>query len=353
MRYLVTGGAGFIGSHLVDGLVGRGDEAVVLDDLSTGRVDNLADALESGRVELVEGSTSDTGLIDELVAATDAAFHLASAVGVQLIVDNALDSLRRNVHGCDNVMHAAARQGKRLVFSSTSEIYGKNSDGALHEESDRLLGPTQKARWSYAIAKSFGEALALGLHGDEQADIVIVRLFNTTGPRQTAAYGMVLPGFVRQALAGEPLTVFGNGGQSRCFAHVDDTVRALLLLADSEQASGGVFNIGAGAETTIVQLAQRVIERTGSESEIVFVPFEQAYGEGFEELGRRQPDTTAVRELTGWAPELTVDEAIDDVMAYERERQLLATAANNGRGAFPVNHRPRVAWAERSKGSVG
>jgi UDP-glucose 4-epimerase len=347
MVHLITGGAGFIGSHLADALVGRGDYVVVLDDLSTGRIENLAEALESGRCELVQGSTSDPGLVDELVAATDGCFHLASAVGVQLVVDNELDSLRRNVHGCDNVMHAAARHGKRLVFSSTSEIYGKNSEGALQEESDRLLGPTQRARWSYSIAKSFGEALALALYREQGATMVVVRLFNTTGPRQTGAYGMVLPTFVRQALAGEPLTVFGNGTQSRCFAHVADTVRALLLVADRPEGIGRVFNVGAGAEVTIIELAERVIERLGSDSEIEFVPFEQAYGEGFEELGRRQPDTTALRELTGWTAELSVEDAIDDLVAYERGRGVVAEARDNGYGRFLAGSRKRAVSAER------
>jgi nucleoside-diphosphate-sugar epimerase len=347
MTHLITGGAGFIGSHLTDALIERGDDVVVLDDLSTGRVENLAWALESGRCEFVQGSTSDPGQVDELVADTDTCFHLASAVGVQLILDSALDSLRRNVRGCDNVMHAAARFGKRLVFSSTSEVYGKNSKGALQEESDRLLGPTQTARWSYAIAKSFGESLAMGLHREEGAEIVVVRLFNTTGPRQTGAYGMVLPTFVRQALAGEPLTVFGAGTQSRCFAHVADTVRGLLLLADHPEATGRFFNIGVGAEVTIIELAERVIQRLGSDSEIELVPFDEAYGEGFEELGRRQPDTTALRELTGWTAELTVEDAVDD-LAYERGRELVAEAANNGHRRLSANSHPRVRTAERS-----
>jgi nucleoside-diphosphate-sugar epimerase len=295
----------------------------------------------------VEGSTSDPALVEELVATTDTCFHLASAVGVQLIIDDALDSLRRNVRGCDNVLHAAAQQGKRLIFSSTSEIYGKNSEAALHEESDRLLGPTQTVRWSYSIAKSFGESLALALHRDEGAEMVVVRLFNTTGPRQTGAYGMVLPTFVRQALAGGPLTVFGNGTQSRCFAHVADTVRALCLLIDHPEAIGKVFNVGAGAEITIIQLAERVIERLGSDSEIQLVPFEQAYGEGFEELGRRQPDTTALRELTGWTAELTLDDAIDDLVAYERARSVAAQASKDGHGHLLARSRGRAARAER------
>jgi len=317
VRYLVTGGAGFIGSHLVDALVARGDSVTVLDDLSTGRRANLDLASRSGRVEFVEGSTSNEDLVEELMAQVDVCFHLASAVGVQLIVDRAYESLLKNVRGYDNVFHAATRHGVRLLFTSTSEIYGKNSEGALNEASDRLLGPPQTARWSYATAKSFGETLAFGLCEDAGAEMIVVRLFNTTGPRQTGAYGMVLPTFVRQALDGRNLTVYGDGVQTRCFAHVSDTVRALLLLIDRDAAIGEVFNIGAGIEMPIIELARRVIEQTGSDSEIELVPFEDAYGDGFEELGRRKPDTTALSELTGWRPELSVEDAIADVISYE------------------------------------
>ena len=332
MQYLITGGAGFIGSHLVDALVAKGDAVVVVDDLSTGRLENLAPALTTGRVEFVEGHTGDVELVDDLMASADACFHLASAVGVQLIVDRAYDSLVKNVRGSDVVMHAAAHHGVRLLFSSTSEVYGKNSQGALTEDADRLLGPPQLSRWSYATAKAFGESLAYGLCSEHGARISCVRLFNTTGPRQTGAYGMVLPTFVRQALANEDLTVHGDGVQTRCFAHVSDAVRALLTLIDREDVVGRVFNVGAGNEMPIIELARRVIERSGSTSEIILVPFDEAYGAGFEELGRRKPDTSSLTELTGWRPELSVDDAIDDVIAYEREAGALATVGVNGNG---------------------
>jgi UDP-glucose 4-epimerase len=318
LRFLITGGAGFIGSHLVDALVGRGDAVLVLDDLSTGRRANLEQTIETGRAELVEGSTSDRTLVEELVGATDACVHLASAVGVQLIVDRELDSLLRNVNGVENVLCVCADRGRRVLFASTSEIYGKHSDGALTEHSDRVLGPTHLSRWSYATAKSAGEALAYALHRERGAETVVARLFNTVGPRQTGAYGMVLPRFVRQALDGEELTVYGDGEQSRCFGHVLDTVEALLLLLDGDAALGRAFNIGSALEVTILELARRVIQRSKSSSGLRFVPFDQAYGDGFEELGRRKPDTSALRELTGWEPRFTLEDAIDAVVEYER-----------------------------------
>jgi UDP-glucose 4-epimerase len=318
----MTGGAGFIGSHLADALVARGDTLTILDDLSTGSRENVEHLLAADRVTLVEGSTSDADLVDELVRETDLVLHLASAVGVQLIVANPLQSLRVNVQGCETILNAAARHGKRALYASTSEVYGKNSSGALDEESDRVLGSPFKARWNYAIAKSYGEALAHGLHRDRGAEMITVRLFNTVGPRQTGLYGMVLPRFVRQALAGEDLTVFGNGTQTRCFAHVHDTVAAIVALLDHDEAIGDVFNVGSSDETAIIELARRVIERSGSDSHVSLVAYEEAYGEGFEELGRRQPDTAKLRALTGWSPARTIDDAIDDVILHEQGRAL-------------------------------
>jgi UDP-glucose 4-epimerase len=317
VKTLVTGGAGFVGSHLVDALVARGDWVVVLDDLSTGRFANLAPAIQSGRVEFVEGSTSDAELVAELVGDADVCFHLASAVGVHLVVENELDSLLRNVRGAENVLTACADSGTRVLIASTSEVYGKHSDGPLHELSDRVLGPPQLSCWSYATAKSFAEALAYALHRERAAETIVARLFNVVGARQTGAYGMVLPRFVRQALDGEDLTVYGDGVQSRCFSHVADVVEAMLVLVDTDAALGRPFNIGADTEIAITELARRVLERCKSTSGISFVPFEDAYGEGFEELGRRKPDASALRALTGWEPLLTLDEAIDDVVAYE------------------------------------
>jgi UDP-glucose 4-epimerase len=324
MRYLITGGAGFIGSHLVDLLTTRGDSVLVLDDLSTGRRENLEGAEGSDHVEFVEGSVVDEDLVDDCMRAVDRCVHLASAVGVQLVVSRPLETLRRNIHGNDIVISAAARHDRPLLFTSTSEVYGKHSDGALSEDSDRILGPPSKLRWSYATAKAFGEALAYSYVKEQGSQMTVVRLFNTVGPRQTGAYGMVLPRFVRQALTGRDLTVYGNGTQSRCFAHVLDVVHGIQLLLDEDRAVGRAFNIGNGTEIPIVELARRVIERTGSDSTIRLVPYEEAYDDGFEELGRRKPDTTALQQLTGWRTTRTVDDAIDDVIAYEQREPVRA-----------------------------
>jgi UDP-glucose 4-epimerase len=318
VRYLVTGGAGFIGSHLVETIAARGDSVLILDDLSTGDRHNVDHLLSAGNVELKVGSILDEDLVDECFGEVDACFHLASAVGVQLVVSRPLDTLLCNVRGTDNVISAAVRHGRRLLFSSTSEIYGKNSSGALDEMSDRILGSPFKARWGYSTAKAFGEALSHGYAREAGAEIVVARLFNTVGPRQKGAYGMVLPRFVQQALAGEDLTVYGTGTQSRCFVHVADTVHALTLLIESDEALGDVFNVGSSNEVPIIELAAKVIERTGTTSRVRLIPYESAYGEGFEELGRRKPDTKKLERLTSWQTSRTLEETIDDVIAYAR-----------------------------------
>jgi UDP-glucose 4-epimerase len=318
VRYLVTGGAGFIGSHLVETMAARGDQVLILDDLSTGDRANIDHLLSSDNVELRVGSILDEDVVDECVDAVDAVFHLASAVGVQLVVSRPLETLLCNVRGADIVISAAVRRGRRLLFTSTSEIYGKNSSGALDEMSDRVLGSPFKARWSYSTAKAFGEALAHGYARERGAEIVVARLFNTVGPRQKGAYGMVLPRFVHQALAGDDLTVYGTGTQSRCFVHVADTVHALSLLMEADEAVGDVFNVGSATEVPIIELAAKVIERTGSRSRVRLIPYESAYGEGFEELGRRKPDTSKLEALTSWQTSRTLEETIDDVIAYAR-----------------------------------
>jgi UDP-glucose 4-epimerase len=325
-RILITGGAGFIGSHLTDALLARGDRVVLLDDFSTGRRDTIAHLDGHPDVELVEGSTLDVKLVDDLVAGTDATLHLASAVGVQLIVSSPLNSLLGNVRGTDSVFASAVRHGKRLLFTSTSEVYGKNSAGPLDEDADRIMGSAFKSRWAYAMAKGFGEALAHGYYRDCGAEMIVARLFNTVGPRQTAAYGMVLPRFVRQALDGADLTVYGNGTQTRCFTHVADTVQALVLLLDNDDAIGHLYNVGSQTEVPVIELARRVIEATSSSSKVELIPYEDAYGEGFEELGRRKPETRAIRELTGWEPTRTVDDAIADVIVHEQARRSGAAA---------------------------
>ena len=318
MRHLITGGGGFIGSHLADALLARGDEVLVLDDFSTGRTENVEHVVEAGGFELVKGSILDADLVDECVERVDSVCHLASAVGVQLVVRDPLHSLITNMRGNDQVISTVARHRKRLLFTSTSEVYGKNGGGALSEGADRVLGSPFKSRWSYASTKALGEALAHAYFTDQGTPIVVVRLFNTVGPRQTGAYGMVLPRLVAQALRQEDLTVYGDGTQTRCFVHVADTVRALIQLLDEDAAIGNVYNVGSSEPVAIIDLARRVLERTGSQSRVALIPYEQAYERGFEELGRRVPDTNALFELTGWTPTRTLDETIDDVVAYER-----------------------------------
>jgi UDP-glucose 4-epimerase len=323
-RYFITGGAGFIGSHLTEALVANDARArvVILDDLSTGSFENIRHLVDGERVSFVRGSVTDAAAVDELMRDANQCIHLASAVGVQMIVNEPLDTLMKSVRGSNVVMHAAMRNGVRVLFSSTSEVYGKQSHKVLNEQDDLIFGSPSKGRWTYAIAKSFGEALIHGYHRQRGVDATIVRLFNCVGPRQTATYGMVLPRFVRQALAGEDLTVYGDGMQTRCFTHVRDTVGALLALSGSENVSGQTFNIGTENLISIHELARRVIVRSGSESGISMIPYEQAYSSGFEELGTRSPDTSALRNITGWSAKFTINDAIDDVIAYERSASL-------------------------------
>lgn len=349
MRYLVTGGAGFVGSHLVDLLLARDERVLILDDFSTGCRENILHDAPSASLDVVEGSVLDDQLVDDCMKDVDFCFHLASAVGVQLIVDRPLESLLNNVRGCDIVIGTAARHGKPLVFTSTSEVYGKNGGEALNEDADRLLGSPFKARWGYATAKSFGEALVHGYSRECASAMIATRLFNVVGPRQNDAYGMVLPRLVRQALAGDELTVYGNGTQSRCFMHVLDAVQALVLLAEAENASGKVYNVGSGAQVAIIELARRVLERTGSDSRVCLVPYDQAYGDGFEELGRRVPDTSRIESMTNWTATRTLDNAIDDLIVYEQSRsELLNGNAGSGGAAVDVG-----AQVHRSQATAG
>jgi UDP-glucose 4-epimerase len=317
LRHLITGGAGFIGSHLADRLVERGDEVTILDDLSTGSRANVEGLLAGGRGRLVTGSTLDAGAVDELMAGADTCFHLASSVGVKLIVERPLDSMISTVRGTDTVMAAAARHRTRLLFTSTSEVYGKSGGHALGEHDDRVVGSPTISRWSYGTAKVFGEALAYGYTRERGARMTVTRLFNVVGARQSGGYGMVLPRFVQQALAGEELTVYGSGAQTRCFTHVDDAVDALVALIESEAAIGNVYNVGAAEPLAIIELARRVVARTGSSSKLRLVPYDDAYGEGFEELGDRRPDCSELERLTGWKPRRSIDDAIDDAIAFE------------------------------------
>ncbi|MFN8150915.1 MAG: NAD-dependent epimerase/dehydratase family protein [Solirubrobacterales bacterium] len=317
-RFLITGGAGFIGSHLVDALVAAGARVAVLDDLSTGRRENIGHHLSAGEIDFTEASAVERDLVRALVADADVVVHLASAVGVQLVIGNPLETLLRNIRSADVVTEACADLGARLIFASTSEIYGKvDSPDPLDEGSDLIVGSPQTARWGYAAAKMVGEMMAYGYHRAGAAEAIVVRFFNTVGPRQTGVHGMVVPRLTGQALAGDDLTVYGDGRQLRCFTHVADAVDALLRLAVApDSVCGRPFNIGnRDNEVTILELARMIIERSGSRSGVNLIPFDAVFGEGFEELGRRRPDTDALQRATGWQPSRTITEIVDDVVA--------------------------------------
>jgi UDP-glucose 4-epimerase len=327
MRSLITGGAGFIGSHLTEHLLARGREVTVLDDLSTGRRENLAAASTDPRLRFVEGSVCDPDAVEHAMEGVDEVYHLAAAVGVFTILDRPLASLRTNLGGTETVLEAARRHGTPILVASTSEVYGKNTKPGLVEEDDRIVGSPLKSRWSYAEAKALDETLAF-LYGVEYGlRTVIVRLFNTVGPRQTGRYGMVIPRFVEQALAGEPVTVYGGGQQVRCFCHVHDVVPALERLLADESTAGEVFNLGSGQQTSIGDLALRVIELTGSPSRVRDVPYSEAYGPGFEDMQRRVPDCGKARSRIGFAPTRSLDDIIRDVAAERTARRPELSAA--------------------------
>ncbi|MBO1333637.1 NAD-dependent epimerase/dehydratase family protein [Streptomyces sp. VRA16 Mangrove soil] len=332
LTYLVTGGAGFIGSHLTDALLAQGHTVVVLDDLSTGDRVNLAAAWPDPRLRFVRGSVLDARLVDELTARCDHVVHLAAAVGVRAVVEQPLKSFTTNARGTETVVEAARRHGRPLLFASTSEVYGKNGSGPVAETADRILGPTTVARWSYSTAKAVGEILVLGHHREFGLPVTVARIFNTVGPRQSPAHGMVVPRLAAQAVAGRPLTVYGDGTQRRCFTHVADTVDALLRLLAHPGACGEVFNVGSDEETAIGDLAGIVVERAGSPSPLRFIPYEEVYGGaagGFQDLPRRIPDTGKLRELTGWAPKSGLVDIVD-------------AALLDAGGGFPVPATPAV-----------
>jgi UDP-glucose 4-epimerase len=317
-RYLVTGGAGFIGSHLTEMLLRRGDEVVALDNLSTSTRANVAHLEGHAGFRFVHGSVLDELLVDELTHECDVVVHLAAAVGVKLIVEQPLRSLTTNIRGSEIVLEAAHRYRRTILLTSTSEIYGKNPAVPLAETADRVLGSSTVARWAYSTAKAVDEMLAFAYHKERSLPIVVVRLFNTVGPRQSGAYGMVVPRFVRQALAGEPLTVFGDGSQTRCFCHVVDVSDALVRLLDEPAAIGQVVNVGSQEEISILDLARRVIARVGSTSPIETIPYEIAYESGFEDMQRRVPDLGRVGRLVGWRPVRDLDAILDDTIAEAR-----------------------------------
>lgn len=345
MRYLITGGAGFIGSHLSEVLLGRGDEVFILDDLSTGSVENIRHLKSNPRFHYVFDSITNKHLLAELVDEADMVFHLAAAVGVRLIVESPVRTIETNVHGTQFVLDAASKKKKLVFYASTSEVYGKSDKVPFHEEADLVLGPTSKGRWSYAASKALDEFLALSYWKERKQPVVIARLFNTVGPRQTGRYGMVLPNFVRQALAAEPITVYGDGRQSRCFCHVRDSVEAILRLIASPAAIGEVVNVGNTHEISIEDLARLVKQRTGSDSPITHVPYDQAYEPGFEDMPRRVPCLEKLQKVTGFAPGIPLNDIVDSVIGYFRERVELGTvktANASGAGGTGTKSAPAV-----------
>jgi len=322
MRFLITGGAGFIGSHMSDLLIEHGHRVHVLDDLSTGSLENLSELQEHPAFSCSVGSVSDAGLLQELVTDADVVIHLAAAVGVRLVVESPVRAIETNVHCTEVVLDHADRHRKPVLLASTSEVYGKSAALPFREDGDLQMGATDKSRWAYACSKAIDEFLAMAYWRERDLPIAVVRLFNTVGPRQTGSYGMVVPRLVGQALAGEPLTVYGDGRQTRCFCHVGDVAFALLGLLEHPRAWGEVFNVGATREVSLLELAQRVLLLTGSVSEIRLVPYDEAYGEGFEDMYRRVPDIEKLRALTGWSPSRSLDDIIADVIADRRRAAL-------------------------------
>jgi len=320
MNVLITGGAGFIGSHLADRLLARGDAVVAVDDLSTGSLENLTAARAQPRFSVRVGSADDPRLVAEALAGCDVAVHLAAAVGVRLIVERPVRTIETNVRATEVVLAAAAKRSTKVLLASTSEVYGKGSRVPFHEDDDLTLGATVKSRWAYACSKALDEWLAFAYASERRLPVVVARLFNTVGPRQTGRYGMVLPTFARQALRGEPITVHGSGRQSRCFGHVADAVEALVRLIDAPAAVGRVFNVGSDEETTIDDLAQRVKEAAQSDSPIVHVPYDEAYAAGFEDMARRVPDVRRLEECTGFRPRIALARMIEDVLQDQRAR---------------------------------
>lgn len=318
LHYLITGGAGFIGSHLAGNLLHEGHEVTVIDDLSTGCFDNIRPFVDRPGFRFVIDTITNETVLDRLASESHVVVHLAAAVGVQLIVERPVHTIETNVMGTEEVLKVARRYRAKVLLASTSEVYGKGAKIPFSEDDDVLLGPTVKSRWSYAVSKMVDECLGLAYFRELGQPVIIVRLFNTVGAGQTGRYGMVVPRFVRQALGGQDLEVYGDGTQQRCFCDVRDVVRALQSLTQASKVAGEVINIGGGEEVTVLQLAERVIARTGSSSKIRFVPYSEAYAPGFEDMQRRVPDTSKVQRLIGWQPKYSLDEIIDSVIAHER-----------------------------------
>ena len=319
-KFLVTGGAGFIGSHLCELLLQQGHRVVAIDNLATGRIDNIKHLLQIHGFQFVRETIMNSQVLDRLTSEADIIIHLAAVVGVKLIVEDPVNTIATNIMGTEAVLTTANRYGCKVMLASTSEVYGKGFKVPFNEEDDTVMGPTSHSRWAYATSKAIDEFLGLAYYRQFGLPVVVMRYFNTVGPRQTGQYGMVLPRFVRQALVGEPLTVYGDGEQSRCFTDVADVVGATLMLAENPEAVGQVFNIGSTEELTIRELAERVIKATGSNSKVVYVPYEEAYAPGFEDMRRRVPDLDKVSQLIGYSPRYTLDETLRRVIFYEQQQ---------------------------------
>ena len=319
MRYLITGGAGFVGSHLSEELLRRGHEVYVLDDLSTGSINNIRHLKTHDRFHYTIDTVLNKGLTAELIDTCDAVYHLAAAVGVKLIVESPVRTIETNIQATEVVLSLANKKKRPVFVASTSEVYGKSEQLPFKEDGDLVMGATDKGRWSYACSKAIDEFLAIAYWKEKKLPTVVARLFNTVGPRQTGQYGMVVPNFVRQALAGEPITVYGDGKQTRCFGHVSDVVRALIALMQRPEAYGQVFNIGNNQEISILDLARQVREMTKSKSEIVMVPYDKAYEEGFEDMPRRVPDISKIKSFIGWQPAIGLPQILSDVVEFQRK----------------------------------
>ena len=331
MRVLITGGAGFIGSHLSEAYLQRGDEVFVIDDLSTGSIENIRHLKDHPRFHYTIESIHNQPVIAELVDQCDVVFHLAAAVGVKLIVESPVRTIENNVHGTEVVLSLANKKKKKVLVASTSEVYGLSAEVPFREDGNLVMGATTKGRWSYACSKAIDEFLALAYWREKKLPTVVVRLFNTVGPRQTGQYGMVIPTFVKQALAGRPITVYGDGKQSRCFCYVGDVIGALMKLMDNSKAVGEVFNVGSNQEITILDLARRVREVANSDSEIVFVPYDEAYEEGFEDMPRRIPDISKVNDLVGFKPEMKLDGILKSVIDFHSGQAARDHKANSAK----------------------
>jgi len=331
MRVLITGGAGFIGSHLAERLVSRGDDVTIVDDLSTGSIHNIKALKASNNFEYLVNSVTNEQLMAELVDSADVIYHLAAAVGVKLIVESPTRTMETNIRGTEIILELAAKKKKRVLITSTSEVYGKRDTVPFAEGNDLVLGPPDKGRWSYACSKLIDEFLAIAYWKEKRVPTVIARMFNVVGPRQTGRYGMVVPSLIKQALAGDNLTVYGDGSQTRCFTHVADATQALIGLAEHPEANGNVYNIGSTDEISVLELAQRIKRLTGSNSQIVFIPYSQAYEEGFEDMMRRVPDLSKINRLIGYAPTMCLDEILCDIIRHHRGQSQMVHGNGHGK----------------------